>query len=70
MRQLKPILCSMKTTVDNVINFFFGPYYSVKEHLIIRRRLKLMIDSIKHNIISFMKTFKFYVKKLRMSFSF
>jgi len=70
MRKLKPSLSTVKTTVDNVIDFFFSPHNSIKEHLIVGRQLALVVDSVQHNAISFVKTLKLHIKKLRMFFRF
>lgn len=70
MWELKPSLGTMKTTVNNIIDFFLGPDYSIKLHLAVRWRLELIINSIKHNTIPLMKTVKLNVKQLSMSFSF
>jgi len=70
MGKLKPSLSAVKTTVDNVIDFFFSPHISIKEHLIVGRQLVLVVDSVKHNAISFVKTLKLDIKKLGMFFVF
>lgn len=68
MRQLEPVIRSVKATVNDVVDFLFGSDYSVKQHLLGTDFIQFISESAEHGYSSVMKRFQFDKEQMAVLF--